>query len=413
MATKYKYESGKTYLSETTPIRVSNLPRSCKVMVRQNGQLCGEHKVVQTPGLQTITIKKPTIYSLIYDKSVSNSSSCLTYSGACTGFTPMSGSTENSWAQGNGTIFDAIQVGYVYLGNWVSQSKSAVPGSTDYNCFTRIPRIYQKVTKLDTNRVQLDIALEPFNGATLHPAFIRDGVAMNNRYIGRYLASVGGGTLRSRSGTTVAASYTRAQFRDYAKATGEQYGLAKYWDWDLCNKLYLFAYKNFDSQSALGTGYRSGSSVKTTGTSNSKSWMYTGSSTSTSMSFLGIEDYYGNAWWFIDDFYGTGGTFYAGSNSYPTDDTNNKVIVGKNLTTTYYPLSVKGTLNGFSLANTSGTSTNSITKNQQLFDSDSSNVGRVGGYYASNTDAGMFYLNASISPSSTSSYVSARLCYSD
>ena len=359
-------------------------------------------------------------YSIIYDKSLaSDPEACLTYSGLCTGFTPMSnpfGSNcyEGSWREGNGTLFDAIEVGYVYSGTWTKQSKSAVPGNTSYNCFTRIPKIYQRVVDLGNNKVRLDMSLEPFDGATLHPAFIVDGVEKNHKYIGRYLAyrHSSSDTLRSRSGNTPTRTQTRATFRTSATNTGTGYNLAKYWDWDLLNKLYLFAFKNFDSQTALGPGYTSGSSVKTTGGTNGKSWMYSNGTNTAQMSFLGIEDYYGNAWWFIDDFYGTGGTYYAGSNSVPTDDTTNKVVIGTGLTTSAYPLTCKGGLNDFFLMDTTGGSATSGLCEQQLFDS-GANIGRVGGYYESGNDTGMFYLNATISSDTSAATVGARLCYSD
>lgn len=363
------------------------------------------------------TLPQP-IYTSIYDKSkATTTSDCLTYSGACEGFTPMKGGTgnvnEGSWAQGNGTLFDAIEIGILADGQWVADDKSEMHAFVGYDSFTRIPRIYEKVTDLGNNKTQLEISLGQFNGSRLHPAFITDGVVKNHRYIGRFL-----GTISTTLHSWPTAAYpttglTRAEFRAAASANGAGYNLTKYWDWDLLNKLYLFAFKDFNSQSALGSGLTATDDMIPPGdvTSNGVSWMY-GGGAGRQMCFLGIEDYYGNAWWFIDDFYCEGGTCYAGNVSTPTDDTNNKVAIATGLNYQGTPLTCKATLDAFHLMGTVGGTETTGLCDQQYYDTDA-NIGRVGGYYASGKETGMFYINAMNSASATSEMVGARLAYSD
>lgn len=416
MTTKHDYVEGATYQSEATPILIKNLPAGGSLRVSASyGELLGE-LLFSIPAnerhVKVITVEEPVYcYSIIYDKSkASDPEACLTYAGLCEGFTPMSGSNEGSWAEGNGAIFDAIEVGYLNGTTWTKFNKSSVAGSTSYDCFTKIPKVYQKVTDLGNNKVQLDLALEPFDGASLHPAFVRSGSEINHLYIGRYLAYNSSSKLYSYSGKTPTGSVTRANFRVYARNRGTAYSLMKYYDWDLVNKLYLLAFKNFYSQSALGPGLTNGNKSSTGGT-NSKSWMHGGDGL-TSMSFLGIEDWWGNCWQFIDDFYGNGGVYYAGNNTTPTDNSSNKTQIGSGLTSSGYYLTCKATADGFFLAETSGGSGSTGLCDYQYYDS-GENLGDVGGDSSLGSTAGAFTLDAAVGLSASSSRLGARLTYVD
>ena len=361
------------------------------------------------------------VYSIIYDKSLaSDPEACLTYAGSCEGFTPMCNTgdmncDEGSWAEGNGTIFDAIKVGY-YYDSFTEQSKSVVTSST-INNFTKIPKIYQRVTDIsdakDNSKVRLDLSLEPFEGASLHPSFIRDGSEINNLYIGRYLGSYDGLSLRSTSSANPKTGLTRATFRQYASDGGCT--LLKYYDWDLVNKLYLLAFKNFDSQTALGPGLTNGS-ITTTGGTDGGSWMCSKSMTgSASMCFLGIEDWWGHCCQYIDDFYGNGGVYYAGNNTTPTDDTANKTVIASSDFTSSsarHPLTCQGTADGFFIGETSGGSNTTGLCDFQYNDL-GENLGFVGGKYNDGSLAGAFNLDANDILTVSYAYVGARLTYVD
>lgn len=367
-----------------------------------------------------MAINSAPAYSIIYDKSLaSDPEACLTYAGLCEGFTPMCNTgdmncDEGSWAEGNGTIFDAIEIGYFNSTTWFKSNK-AVAGNSSYECFTKIPKIYQKVTDLGNNKVQLDLALEPFDGASLHPSFVRSGTELNHLYVGRYLAhNISADALYSSSGNTPTVSTTRANFRTYARARGTSYSLLKYYDWDLVNKLYLLAFKNFDSQTALGPGLTKGSLTATGGT-DGKSWMCSTSMTgSGSMCFLGIEDWWGNCGQFIDDFYGTSGKYYAGNNTTPTDNTANKTMITSRPTTSAseYYLTCQGTADGFFIVETSGGSDSTGLCDYQYY-APGTTLGIVGGNYAIESDAGAFYLYANNETFYYDSKLSARLTYVD
>lgn len=421
--TKYTYSKGSTYPSESTPISIGKIPSGNYTLKAVKNNMQTEYEFVAKPGVQDIvlTIRQP--YGIIYDKALAgNTYSCLTYTGECTGFTPMAGGSgnvnEGSWAVGNGTLFDAIKVGYLDGSTFVEQSKSSVEGSGYYNCFTRIPKIYEKVTSLDSTRVQLDISLHPFSGARLHPAFIVDGVEKKYIYIGRYLGYSqtipnypnSSTVLKSRSNIAPSKATKRASFRQQAKVNGEAYHLLWYWDWDLINKLYLLAFKSFNSQLRLGAGYTSGSNIANTGETDGKSWMYGTSSDTDHISFLGIEDWYGNLGQFIDNFIGDGGTYYAGNSGSPTDDTSNKISLGSFGGSGGYPLNCKAGEDNFFMAGASGGSSTTGMTDRQGWDT-STNIGYVGGSYSSGTDGGAFYLLGNITVSKSDNRIGARLTY--
>ena len=291
-------------------------------------------------------------YGIIYDKSLaSDPSGCLTYTGLCKEFTPMLGTSgvvnEGSWATGNGTLFDNIDVGYfVNMQNWTSLDKSSMSGMKNdltYTYFTKIPKIYQKVTNIDENKVKLELSLEPFSGATLHPSFVVDGVEKDYVYIGDYYGvKITGNKLNSQYRAN-AKTFSLTDARTYAKNVGSNFHVMSYYDWDLIMKLYLLAFKSFDGRTVLGAGHTDNSPVLGTpwidGTDNAI--------------FLGICNVWANGsaqlHLLLDDTYVEYLNIYAGQNSNPTSDINNKTKIGVffKQNTLVHPNTCDATLNGF------------------------------------------------------------------
>ena len=367
------------------------------------------------------------VYSIIYDKSLaSDPEACLTYAGSCEGFTPMCNTgdmncDEGSWAEGNGTIFDAIEVGSHPHQTWTKIEKSSITTSALTSYFTKIPKIYQKVTDIsdagDNSKVKLDLSLKSFEGASLHPSFVRDGSELNNLYIGRYLGYVDGTLLSSFKGQTPTVSKSRANFRTYAKNRGSGFALLKYYDWDLVNKLYLLAFKNFDSQTALGPGLTKGSLTATGGT-DGRSWMCSTSMTgSGSMCFLGIEDWWGNCFQIIDDYYiSSSNKHYAGNNTTPTDNTSNKTLIaqdmptGNSYITPKYGLTCQGTADGFFIVETQDDSSSTGLCDNFYYAGGETYI--AGGDWYSEEAAGAFGWD-SVDSSGLYSNLGARLTYVD
>ena len=380
------------------------------------------------------SIPDDTIYSIIYDKSkASDSSGCLEYADFCEGFEPMLGGNGNAdegdWKEGNTTIFDKIEVGYYDLpsgmgSNWLRDytiwkkvNKKNISFDKLYN-FTKIPKIYQKIESLDSNRTKLSISLAPFTGATLHPSFIVDGVEKPYVHIGRTLGYLSGfqqatgkyNWLYSQAGYNPTASQKRATFRETAQ-NNDNCNITSYYDRDLINKLYLFAFKDFNSQKALGVGYTGGSSAKPTGGTAGKSWMYGTTDDSEQMSFLGLEDWWGNLHQWIDDYVLYNGTIYVGTNSNPTDDTSGKTAIGQFAGSSgAYPLKAKFGLNDTFISEASGGSATTGMCDYQYWNNSGTYIASAG-YWNFGSDAGAFYLRSNTSVSTSTSSLGARLTY--
>lgn len=377
-------------------------------------------------------IPDTTIYSIIYDKSkASNSYGCLEYADFCEGFEPMIGGNGNAdegdWKQGNTTLFDKIEVGYFNNGAsvgyinkigdvWTKVSKSNISFNGYYN-FTKIPKIYQKVESLDSNRKKLSISLAPFDGATIHPSFIRDGVEKPYVYIARTLGTEltdgASGSQLSSEANKSPINLDRSAFRSYAKYTKtDGTNITSYHDRDLVNKFYLFGFKDWNSQKALGAGVTSTSAKVNTGGTAGKSWMYGTTDDSEQISFLGLEDWWGNLSQWLDDYWLTGGTIYVGTNSTPTDNTSGKTAIGSFAGSTgNYPLKAKFGLNDTFISEASGGSSGTGMCDNQSWNNSGTNIACAGGSFSDRLNAGAFCLYSNYSSSYGGSLIGARLTY--
>ena len=371
-------------------------------------------------------IRPRQVYTMIYDKSLaSDPSACLTYAGDCKGFTPMVGASgdanEGSWSPGCGTLFDAIEVGHIEGTKWVKESKKLLPENSTYNCFTRIPKIYEKVTNLGNNKVQVDISLEPFEGSRLHPAFVIDGVEINHKYIGTYLASETSSKLGSHTGKKPKVSTTRAEFRTYAKANGSSYGILSYYDWDLVNLLYLFAFKTFDSQSAVGMGYVYASGMKSTGSNGELSWMNGTISETKSVTVLGLEDWWGHEYQMLDNILIEESGVYVSQSSSPPDSISQMTKVcdiPSSFTSGMYALTVQAGADSFFIPEKGGASVgNASTKGTGTCDYQRADrfdrIPRVGGMYSTRYDAGAFHIRSETALTDSDVTMGTRLVHWD
>jgi hypothetical protein len=208
-----------------------------------------------------------------------------------------------------------------YLGANDSTKKAngadAVLTGADGNVMVEIPKFYHKYTYSNGTHNHM-INLEPFEGASVHPAFVKNGVEVSNRYIGAYGASVSGSTLISASGVYPAGSMTRGSFRTKAAAIGQGWALQ---DWNLISAvqlLMLVEFGTFNSQAAIGQGrtqlsggaWSNGSYIGINGRSDTSgnatgNHEYSGDADDEAadlafMSYRGIEDFFGNIWNWVD-----------------------------------------------------------------------------------------------------------------
>ena len=265
---------------------------------------------------------------------------CFTYGDDAAGFTPLSNTratlgtvtTVGSWGFRVNELLEKMY--YATFNTDGSISKILDPDNlaldedgnasdiTTKNTMLVIPKVY---TKGESGKLTIS---DKASEGTAHAHTI-GGVEYDNLALGVYNGYVSGSKLMSLSGVLPTKSQTRAVFRTQAQANGTNWMLWNYHQWRLIRDICFFAAKSFDGQRKLGQGGHAYKS-NTTGVTNAMG-PFAGdvSGTSSAMKFL-LEDWWGSQYQFIDDFYGNGGTYYAGQNAIPTDNSSNKVNIEAN-----------------------------------------------------------------------------------
>lgn len=251
----------------------------------------------------SITTSNVQTYGVKVMENNSNPNTSVTYIEGAVGVNPANSTSLGGWA--NKFPFDKIRIVGFKNGQVTKEIKkdnkaqytdgSTVP--TDVDVMVEIPKVYWKFTNI-SNGYELRISNTKIEGSDCYAHKV-GGVEKDFIYVGAYLGYNQSGKLRSRSGVTPTVSQTLTQFRQQARANGNGY---QQWNWFtllLLQNLYLIAYKNLNSQQALGQGVCSSSKTNTGGT-NTKGFIYGSSNQSQQVCFLGIEDFYGNLRQWVD-----------------------------------------------------------------------------------------------------------------
>lgn len=199
--------------------------------------------------------------------------------------------------------------------NYKEDGSPAVLDGTDGNVMVEIPKFYVKYSNIGDKR-SMSVALGELTyqneapvidrgtapvGYVLHPAFIKGGVPVENRYYRAYKSTVVGAQLRSISGTIPTRSGTLPAFRTLAEANGDGWSQT---DWNLLNAIRTLLFievGSFDAQKHLGLGNVTGGVYgKTTGASNHLGNFSSSPDSVGWMSYRGIENFYGGAWEWVD-----------------------------------------------------------------------------------------------------------------
>ena len=201
----------------------------------------------------------------------------------------------------------------------------------DGQVMVEIPLFYHRYSYVGTTHTY-DISLVPLDGFSVHPAFVKNGVIVQYRYVGAYEGSMydastgamvapasivtahtitSGDKLCSISGEFPKTNETRDEFRIMAAMRGDGWRQAAY---DLASAwqlLYLVEYASFQSQAMIGEGrtqlsggdWLADSYIGRCGKSNldgNATGNVEGNTNAAYMSYRGIENIYGNVWKWID-----------------------------------------------------------------------------------------------------------------
>lgn len=215
-------------------------------------------------------------------------------------------------------LTDAGAVNY-YLHPMDSRFKAdgsaSVLTGTDGQVMVEIPKFYVYTYSLNDTHYWM-ISDKAKAGYTVHPAFVKNGVEVDNRYYSSYEGSVSGGKLQSVSGQYPVTNQTRSYFRGVAAARGTGWRQLDFWLHQAVLMLAAVEYKSWDFRAAdkmtagrtglSGGGWTNGSYISLTGLSNTlgnRTGGVSNGGTSYStdfMSYRGIENFFGHIWKFID-----------------------------------------------------------------------------------------------------------------
>lgn len=359
----------------------------------------------------------PQIYGVKVNESDSNPLTDVIYIEDAIGTATATSTGLGGWE--NKFPFNRVRIVGFKNGEVVKEIKKEdktkyIDGTTvpaDVDVMIEIPKTYWDFTDTE-NGYELRISESKFSETSDCYAHKVGGVEKDFIYVGAYLGSIEAGRLRSKSGVTPTVNTTLTQFRNYAHNVGSGYQQFNWFTLSLLQILYLIAYKNLNSQNALGMGVCSASKTNTGGT-NTKGMVFGNDNKSQQVCFLGIEDFYGNIYQWVDGMK-TDGSFnvlVTPDNRNFNDNGSGFKNVGKflsNYSSGYTSKVVHTNEGGFFPKEFNG----SATTNYSDWGSVSSDYfAGFGGHWADGVYVGAFRLNVSCSPSNSYSTLGSRLVF--
>lgn len=364
-----------------------------------------------------VTTKASIIFGVKVDSTNSNTSSSVTYVNDAIGISPANKSDLGGWKD----KFPYNQIKLVGFKDG-KETKDINPTNRAYyidgysvppnvDVMVKIPKVYWRFFNT-SNGYELKISSIKVDDRWDCYAHKVNGVEKDYIYVGAYLGSISNGKLRSTSNVPPKVSTSLTDFRKYAQANGNGYQLWNWFTMMLIQILYIVAYKNLDSQSAIGYGYTETGSTTFTGGTNRRDLCYGSIDGSIQMCFLGIEDLWGNCRQIVDGM--------------KTDNNYNVLVTTDNKSFNDAGASYKN-LGKLSSVGTGYISDVTHTNESGFFPSKfggSTNIyycdygkfyincfATSGAVYSDRTNGGIFSLNIESYFSDTSNGVGTRLCY--
>lgn len=292
---------GYEQLSNEFTYRVNNLIFNTKYEIQI--EVTDGLETVRSDILSVMTSSNP-IYGIRVMENNSNPETSVTYINDAIGVSPATQTTLGGWV--DKYPFNKIRIVGFKDGKVVKEIKkdnkaqytdgSIVP--TDVDVMVEIPKVYWKFTKI-SNGYEVQISGGKFEGSDCYAHKVGD-IEKDFIYIGAYLGYLQNLKLRSISDYPISTNISLGNARNNCRANGSGYQQLNWYSICIIQILYLIAYKNLDSQVALGYGNVAlDGNKKTTGGSKNKGFVF-GGNRYEQMCFLGIEDLWGNCWQWVD-----------------------------------------------------------------------------------------------------------------
>ncbi len=376
------------------------------------------------------------------DQNDSNPETSCTYSYDATEMVPGSDEWDEFFGFYPCMLKNGVEVGRLKRDDFTKYedgSPADITSGAEGDVMIAFPRRGIRIAMGSLKIISIDITDNPQQPTYDYSAFTRNDVIKDKIYIGAYQGSVLSRwkdytgyiyALRSLSDATCDTGKTLDQYRTYARANGESSGLgvSGYEQMNIfqllyLQVLYLFKYKNRDSQSAVGKGFVTSNSARTKTGGTETNGMDWGETTGKQhVKLFGIEDLWGNVNTRIDGvvtkyvsskfYYATFKAKYDQMGDYASySGYTVEVITASNFV--YQSFLKANTSVGFYLNDATAGSDTTQWCDQGRVKVSSSTVKLMvhGGYYNYDTKAGMFMMDYNYDPSDTSSYAGARLTY--
>ena len=348
---------------------------------------------------------------------------------------------------------------YLNPTNWSQKADgtSSVLTGANGNVMVEIPKFYYRIVQAGTETTWKISAVQQ-SGYVTHPAFIKDNVEVDFRYMGAYDACVyddsasaylaglnlndntanvdtAADLLASVKGIYPMVGLTRNEFRLLAANVGTGWRQVDFALWSAVQMLYLTEYQSFYSQDILGAGNTNGTYLSSSADQNDSPHtiagagdsIANGSTDATSgagvsakpgtsfMKYRGIENLFGNAFNWAD---GINVNVTAAGNVHVTntradfaDNTStNMTLITSSLSTATGLIRDLLPVDGYFLSSSnSGASSTTYITDQHYASTSSNRVVRVGSHAALGALAGAFCLVSSGASSDASRYFGGRL----
>ena len=389
-------------------------------------------------GLESLSTQTPEDFTGSYGVSWNQSTDTYTQLGSSTNHTalPIQSKMRRCLLADDGTVSAYLhEADSAFLANGGAATLDGSAGQV----MVEIPKFYFKHTFSGTTH-SWEISEIPLSGYAVHPAFIKNNVEVDFRYMGAYEASSASSKMGSASGVYPAVSKTRATFRSEAAARGTGWRQVDFYLHSAIQLLYLVEYKDFNSQEMIGQGrttlsggaWSNGSYIGICGYSNPHGNQTANQTTSGGgvtgdiqgdfMSYRGIENLWGNTWtmidgWTVNDVSSSSMIMYATNNDADFADTGST-----NMTVIYddtsphagggYISELADISTGFLGTTLSGASNTYVGDYYwQYADGSGWSLPMVGAHAEYGARAGAFTLHVYDASSNSYVYISSRLAF--
>jgi len=267
-------------------------------------------------GLESLTNQTPEDFTGSYGVSWNQSTDSYAQLGSSTNHValPIQSKMRRCLLADDGTVSAYL---HAADSSFLANGGTATLDGTAGQVMVEIPKFYFKHTFSGSTH-SWEVSEIPLSGFAVHPAFIKNNVEVDFRYMGAYESSSASSKMGSASGVYPAVSKTRTVFRAEAAARGTGWRQVDFYLHSAIQLLYLVEYKDFNSQEMIGEGrttlsggaWSGGSYIGICGYSDAHGNQtanqttagggVTGDIQGDFMSYRGIENLYGNVYQMVD-----------------------------------------------------------------------------------------------------------------